>query len=164
MIKVHVWYGSKDQVAVGHAAMELSDGTYISWWPSQPLKQSDTNLVKGGSALVANCVPAYRNRRFRDDVSDEGRDPDVTIPLPELREADMKKYWLELQSDGTEYNLVHFNCSTVVYKVLEEGGALDFLSYDDKQKWNRTLAWTPGGVEEFCKDINRTTGAATGKW
>ena len=59
--KVYVWKSEGDN---GHASMELSDGTYISWWPLQGGKAE-----QGGSKDLA-----FPKQTVDTDQSGEGRD------------------------------------------------------------------------------------------
>ena len=70
-VKVYVWKPKGDD-SYGHASMELSDGTYISWWPEYGGKAQRTKHKAHG----------FQNRTLEDDVRDEGRDADLIFIIP----------------------------------------------------------------------------------
>ena len=98
-IKVYVWK-PKDDNGYGHASMELSDGTYISWWPLQggkaeqggskdlafPKQTVDTDQSgEGGDTVLKQTVVTDQSgegggdtvpkQTVDTDQSGEGRDP-----------------------------------------------------------------------------------------
>ena len=74
--KVYVWKSEGDN---GHASMELSDGTYISWWPLQGGKAQ-----QGGSGDLA-----FPKQTVGTDQSGEGKDPVLkqTVETDQPREG-----------------------------------------------------------------------------
>ena len=112
-IKVYVWKpegGNK----FGHASMELSDGTYISWWPEYGGKAQQTKKKASG----------FQNRTLDDDVRDEEKNPDYTFIIPAkvgLDEGNIKRWWASMKS--TEKWSVFNNCCGAVKRAFEAGGA-----------------------------------------
>ena len=129
-IKVYVWTPEGDNV--GHASMELSDGTYISWWPEDAVK------------LPVTKIPGFQNRTLEEDVRDEGRNPDYTFIIPAkvgLDEARIKRWWASMKSKE-EYNLLFNNCCDAVKRAFEAGGT------------KVTTSWieTPTKMIEYMQD------------
>ena len=126
--KVYVWKSEGDN---GHASMELSDGTYISWWPLQvakvqhfgskglafPKQTVDTDQPGKGGDLV-------QKHTLDDDVQDEGRNPDLVFVVPSkvhLKEDGIKSWWENIESKD-DWNLCN-NCYGAVKRAVETGGA-----------------------------------------
>ena len=74
---------------VGHAALALSDGTYISWWPDQS--------VSPNSGFQS---PSYRVHSFEDDCNAEGSLPDVSGRIRDLDEGIMRSWWVRVADKG----------------------------------------------------------------
>ena len=156
-IKVYVWK-PKDDDSYGHASMELSDGTYISWWPLQggkpqklgskglafPKQTVDTDQPGEGNVPVQKqtvdtdqpgegSVPVQK-QTLDDDVQDEGRNPDLVFVVPSkvgLKEDDVKSWWENIQSKD-DWNLCN-NCYGAVKRAVETGGAKVDASFTETQ-------------------------------
>ncbi|KAG5889739.1 hypothetical protein JTB14_018961 [Gonioctena quinquepunctata] len=92
---------------VGHLSMELSDTTYISFWPKEHhgwKKRSEGNT-------------------YRDDLDAEGRDPDNILYLPPgmVNQDRIKRWWKGFMRHGS-YNLLLKNCASIVREALRRGG------------------------------------------
>ena len=131
-IKVYVWKPKGDD-RYGHASMELSDGTYISWWPEY-----------GGKAeQKTKRAPGFQNRTLEDDVRDEERNPDRTFIIPSkvgLEEGEIKKWWAKKKSEE-KWNIFN-NCCDAVKGAIEAGGA----------KVATTWIETPDKIIEYMED------------
>ena len=130
-IKVYVW--TPEGGNVGHASMELSDGTYISWWPEYGGKAQQTAMK----------APGFQNRTLEDDVRDEGKNPDYTFIIPAklgLDEGSIKRWWASMKSTE-KWSLLN-NCCGAVKRAFEAGGA------------KVTINWieTPTKMIEYMKD------------
>jgi hypothetical protein len=151
---VYIWQLRFQDKAVGHASILLSDGTtYISWWPS------------GVNAKLLPLLDEYystphiKGRSYEADVADEnGREPDLVLPICNLDEAAIKAWWSTY--DGDEANLWVLsgaNCSATVYQALERGGAIDRLTTAERDMYCEIhnqgplpfTAWTPGAIADL---------------
>ena len=131
-IKVYVWKPKGDD-SYGHASMELSDGTYISWWPEYGGKGEQTK----------HKAPGFQNRTLDDDVRDEERNPDRTFIIPSkvgLDEGEIKKWWAKKK--GEEKWNVFNNCCDAVKGAIEAGGA------EVAKSWIET----PNKIIEYMED------------
>ena len=111
-IKVYVWKPKGDD-SYGHASMELSDGTYISWWPEY-----------GGKAEQAKKkAHGFQNRTLEDDVRDEERNPDRTFIIPSkvgLDEGEIKKWWAKKKAKRSGiYSTIVVMQSKVQLRLVE---------------------------------------------
>ncbi|KAK3104732.1 hypothetical protein FSP39_008902 [Pinctada imbricata] len=148
-VKVIIWkYTSLRNV--GHAALELSDGTYISWWP---MLKKDNNFK--GMATAMKSVEAMKDRTFekdKDKDEGEGREPDeiVEIPVSQEQEQAIKNWWTGVLANHNErYHLRTNNCSTMVYRALREAGCF-------KAKREPVVsAWTPNMVLKYAKQCQK---------
>lgn len=106
---VHIWkMSSKNGFHVGHASISLSDGYYISWWPKDA----------GKKCLLKQVTPCSA-RSYEQDCEEEEGDPNtIKIPVTSAQEEVMKEYFEKLLQTKLKYNLLHKNCSTVVYEIL----------------------------------------------
>jgi len=113
---------------VGHAALALRDGTYISWWPSESV---DSN---------------FRSRSFgvqtlEQDLRAEGMLPSVEQEIDGLHEDVIRSWWVRVAERGFaipytfEHNLKtsHFdlwqtNCSNIIAIALRLGGCERILA------------------------------------
>ena len=82
-VTVYIWppHGTK----VGHASMELPDGTYISWWPANKSSKS-----KSGFKAVLST--ANLSDSLEEDEMTEGANPNEYV-IPELNVTAIKAWW-----------------------------------------------------------------------
>ena len=98
--------------------MELSDGTYISWWP---------NWYGGDGGKAEQTLmkaPGFQNRTLEDDEQSEGRESDYTFEIPAkvgLDEETIKHWWASIKT--REKWSIFNNCCDVVKRAFEAGGA-----------------------------------------
>ena len=166
-IKVYVWKPKGDD-SYGHASMELSDGTYISWWPLQggkaqqggsgdlafPKQTVNADLSGVGRDPVLKHTAdtdqpgegrdLVRKHTLDDDVQDEGRNPDLVFVVPskvDLKEDDIKSWWENIETKD-EYNLCN-NCYGAVKCAVEAGGA----------KVDETFTETQSGLIKYMEEM-----------
>ncbi|KAK3611764.1 hypothetical protein CHS0354_014113 [Potamilus streckersoni] len=147
-IKVYIWNFQGKREAWGHASMSLSDGTHISWWPS------DGNERKSfkGNAVKA---PSEHCMTLDDDINSEyGTEPDVThtIPTGYINEEAIKIWWQPFSKEEN-WRVLDQNCSTVVYKALCAGSALSFFPASEKRQYESVSIWTPKSVDKFVQRL-----------
>ena len=130
-MKVYVWMPSGG--LVGHSSLELSDGTYISWWPDEN-KNKDLPLV---------TLKGHASSGLEEDIDGEGRNPTHTFTLTRRYvEKKIKQWWNKFKYEGS-YILATTNCCWVVYKALTEGGA--------PSKFN--VVWQPEDVKNYAASL-----------
>eukprot|EP00483_Globobulimina_turgida_P004560 UN04569 len=129
---VYVWSFDGTKSNWGHVSLELSDGTYISWWPRSGLK----------SVNALSKVYARPNYSKQSDIKAECAQPTYTIHKYLKDENAIKHWWKEFRKSGS-YCAAGMNCAKVVYTALKQGGA--------KFKGHK-LIWTPDDiVKNLCK-------------
>lgn len=141
--------------AVGHASMQLSappggTPTYISWWPHD---QDRKTIPFVGLAFDA---PHYDDQTYEEDVSLEGtvvngvrvgKEPDLALSIWNLDEHAALDWWQPYNADpSNRWNALASNCSTIVFKALQAGGALQGLSAGEMELYCQNLPWTPNDV------------------
>jgi hypothetical protein len=118
---IFVWSPHGKQV--GHASMALSDGTYVSWWPSGDVFNS----------------PAESYGIRNDKSGEAGKNPDyASAPIEALDEGKISSWWAEIsgrkpgdysasrhevRSAVGRFELLNgANCSNMVIRALVVGG------------------------------------------
>ncbi|RZB39335.1 hypothetical protein BDFB_011436 [Asbolus verrucosus] len=101
MTKIYFWH--KDNI--GHVSLELSDRTYISYWPE-----------------ATNRKNTIETRTYEDDVAAECRHPDEILDLPDgiMDETKTKLWWIDYVNNN-RYHLPLKNCALVVRRALIMG-------------------------------------------
>jgi len=145
MATVHVWYpllkaptggvpksgeaavqkGLSAIENVGHAALGLDDGTYISWWPDHAVSR-DSGFRSSG----------FSTQSFAADIAAEGAKPGLSQPIRGLAEDVIRSWWVRVAERGfaipytiennpktTHFDLWRTNCSNIVAIALRLGGA-----------------------------------------
>ncbi|KAK3611767.1 hypothetical protein CHS0354_014117 [Potamilus streckersoni] len=143
-IKVYIWNFQGFKEAWGHASMSLSDGTYISWWPSG----GDERKSFKGMAVKA---PPVHDRTLDDDIQDEeDKQPDVIHIIPDgyINEEAIKEWW-ESFKVVEDWHAVNQNCSTVVYFALCNGLALKILPDREALQYDSAPIWNPNLLNKF---------------
>ena len=165
--KVYVWKSEGDN---GHASMELSDGTYISWWPLQGGKaqqggSGDLAFPKqtvgtdqsseGRDPVLKQTVETDQPHEGRDpvlkqtlddDVQDKGRNPDLVFVVPskvDLKEDDIKSWWENIETKD-EYSLCN-NCYGAMKRAVEAGGT----------KVDESFTETQGGLIKYMEEMRK---------
>ena len=157
---VHIWRNASGNV--GHVS--LSVGTqYVSFWPSDSAGKKD---VKIGTTHEPAFPSSYKvDRRL------EQRDCDHAVTLHKIDEPALLKCWETFKTNPKSYNMVKYNCSTVVAWLLQEGSAMtpgstSGISISDWvtnpiQRWLLKLKyfgdqidmWTPDDVHRYGLQI-----------
>ena len=127
-MRAFIWFADGNRI--GHSSLELTNGTYISWWPAD-----NKNSGKKMNKLGAHFVTGYNQETLQDDIEAEGGSPTKVVDLDDLglNEEEMEEYWTGFISGGT-YTLLGTNCCKVVYDVLRAGGASISIN----------VVWSPG--------------------
>jgi hypothetical protein len=147
-VTVYIWPQSKGESKFGHAAMQISErGSYVSWWPGG----------EGASpfSLLPGVVhPASSPLNLRQDIEWEGgKHPEsYTIEHHGLNEQEMERFYRNEYGivGDHKYRLRRKNCSTMVFKVLEAGGATNLVRAPFFQ-W----IWTPNQVREYAISLQK---------
>ena len=152
--RVNVWLiGPSDQF--GHASLTLSDGTYVSWWPSV-----SRDRKKHGSNIYE--APAESKRKFDDDVRCEGRLPDAVVSVEGVDQAAIRVWWNGFTQDTSNtWHTLTCNCSTVVVRALVAGGGRQRLELWRYPAFYASQffsgVWTPHGVLQFAQEVDSAT-------
>ncbi|KAK3582636.1 hypothetical protein CHS0354_001681 [Potamilus streckersoni] len=134
-IKFYVWLPHGDNI--GHSSMTLSDGTHISWWPS------DQELKKKSSLMSMLISPASLNQTLDEDIYLEGNiKPDGEYTLPDG--------FIDEDAIMLDQNFCH-----VVFKALEEGGAWKFITDEDVKKHGNKLL-KPVDIDTLLKKLENS--------
>jgi len=142
---VYIWKYRGSTVAWGHASLSLSNGTYISWWPSpagrDPKISSSLSDIYTADPIIG--------RKFENDVRDEQQNPDQIIYINGLDEAAIEKWWNDFRKNN-KWKTLSTNCSFVAAQGLKVGGGGQpwWVSADN-------LVWTPTDVAGFARDVQR---------
>jgi len=146
-VTVFVWnYLGKD-VAWGHASLQLSTGTYISWWPQGQNRQSMPLLPQ------VYTVDAYPNQTYADDVNLEfGHEPDWRLIVGGLDESKIQNWWQGFKTTHQWSTLVQ-NCSTTVADALWAGGASGILTSRERDNLQAIVWWTPNDALLFAQAL-----------
>ncbi|XP_053386422.1 uncharacterized protein LOC123538672 [Mercenaria mercenaria] len=133
-IVVHVW--RPDASHVGHCALDLGDGTYISWWP-----ESQCDAKNPRARAVANTSHSI-------DIEGEGgRQPNsYRIHVSDGELNAIKRWWRGFK-DKADYQIVSNNCSTVAYYAQE--AAFPFLEVLNDE----VDVWVPKAIEMVAEDL-----------
>ncbi len=91
---------------------------------------------------------AGRDRRFEDDVRDEGMDPDVQIKIKGLNEAKIKAWWNDFKKNN-KWESLGQNCAWVTINALIRGA--DKLPQDYWRAY--AMPHTPNDAERFAKMV-----------
>ena len=111
-ILVYIWYPRLSPFQVGHAALTLSDGTHISWWPTEKTEGKKSKKCSRGVGSLD------------EDIRLEGRRPDeiFEIRISRRNESTIKSWWISFRRSGKKYDLSKLNCCNIVVNALEAGG------------------------------------------
>ncbi|MFD9633995.1 hypothetical protein [Streptomyces violascens] len=149
--KVYIWSYRGTFEAFGHASLNLSDGTYISWWPSGMSVKTIPGLP---DELKAEAVP---DQTYEKDKELEGYSPDIIITIPGGDEgvsiSDITRWWGNFKDDkGNKYQLDGQNCAKTVADALFAGGAGQLLG-GTSGSWRRVSPWYPWVAQNFAAAI-----------
>jgi len=115
-----IWYDANgnevDKSPYGHIALQLSDGTYISFWPGEHL----------GSLDVGREVEPSMNRTYLDDYNGEHQTDSKTLQIRGLDEGRIKKWWNNGRGHG-KFSSGN-NCADIVTEALRQGGLVPWTS------------------------------------
>ena len=88
-VTVYIWLPHGLGITrVGHASMELPDGTYISWWPENKSKKS-----KAGANSIATTAVLHDS--LAEDIEEEEGELPLKFVIPGLNVARIKAWWNE---------------------------------------------------------------------
>ena len=154
---VYVWsYFSGDHTrekAIGHAALHLSDGTHISWWPTSDGKPISLENMPNLPNVFKS--PANQGQTFTADMALEKAEPDHRIVILGLDEEAIKKWWITFNTKDNEWSLLDQNCSTTVKDALLVGlaGRVQRLSPTDFIWVRHIRVWRPDMVVRLANKL-----------
>jgi hypothetical protein len=161
--EVYVWDPHVD--GYGHAAIKLTNGSYISWWPAgggTKAQQYWTGRPGGGHSYAEDIGPGG-----------EGKGPDHTYDLGNncLDEAAMWT-WYTTNFSGSpdpKWSVLRNSCSDVAHQAINAGSSFTNPCYLSISHSN--LFWTPKdlGAYAYCQSRwcqSKANGAlnATGRY
>ncbi|XP_060594126.1 uncharacterized protein LOC132748500 [Ruditapes philippinarum] len=134
-IVVYIWRPSGD--LVGHSSLQLSDGTYISWWPEGDCGPSNPRAKAAPIDSLENDIAEEDDRQphaYKIKVSNEEQNAIV-------------RWWTAFKAKA-DYNFIANNCSTVVFYAQE--AAFPFIS-----RLNDEIhVWVPEAIEMVAHDLS----------
>ncbi|XP_063438850.1 uncharacterized protein LOC134719833 [Mytilus trossulus] len=147
---IYIWDSSKKKF--GHASMELSDGTYISWWPRPEAHSlyTEVKLTDKGRPPVTKTVVVNPCKNMRmdtlpavcfikvrpiladsyiDDVELMGDKADHVVMLRKrlLDEDRVYHFWKKTKEVHQPYILGTNNCADMIFRALRIGGATAYV-------------------------------------
>ncbi|PSN51180.1 hypothetical protein C0J52_06048 [Blattella germanica] len=136
MIKVYLWNMTTSRW--GHLSLELSDGTYISFWPKE------TRGFKKASLGTS----------YESDVKSEGSSADDILELPDdiVDQEEIKSWWKDYVLNN-QYSLVFNNCAQVVKEALVKGGIAKYMDEETTRAY--VTATTPLQVYVWAASCRR---------
>ena len=140
-VTVYVWLPTAG--AVGHASMQLENGTYISLWPSEGVTKTNKMKSQHGARIGSLDEDIYTMRS----------DPDRTFYISDLDEGAIQSWW---DNFDDKYNLIGQNCCNAVIGGLRAGGSDGKLSYSDREIYRTSLIWIPATVADYCRKLTDT--------
>ncbi|KAL3855438.1 hypothetical protein ACJMK2_014649 [Sinanodonta woodiana] len=144
LINVYIWDGKLGH-SVGHASFSLTDGTYISWWPS-----SDSYLL----SKAIGRTGIYKSLEEDIELQDK-RQPDAVFTLTSCVDEDAIHRWWNSFKNGSTYSVFNQNCCWVVFQALVNGSVLQFFPDDKRKYWKSLWVLTPSNLNDFLKDVSR---------
>ncbi|WP_062266869.1 hypothetical protein [Endozoicomonas arenosclerae] len=114
------------------------NSSYVSW------SFAEKDMIVGGFLARPKC------NAFQQDF--EGHGEPIVIELPSVNVAAMKHKWKLIRKNTSFYQLLGFNCSSVVARLLKAGvRSLDLVG--EYQKSNPWGFWTPFDVSKLAEQM-----------
>jgi hypothetical protein len=160
---VLVWYPKPK--AVGHAALALESGTYISWWP-----EGEKSGVQSANSVSSSIS---LDKRLEGGKGNPPKIPDyASAPIHGLDEAAIENWWLKVAKrakveghavrqqpnriSGGKYNLFAKNCSDVVLEALLLGGM--HKAFPITMAMTNNIVATPLYIRDLAEAMSGQTG------
>lgn len=171
-------------ISTGHAALESSEGVYISLYPAVEIERSPDEFSRILRATRDNDVPGL----FQPDYATESKAWCPSTRQVRIRNYDperLERFWAEYRRTTT-YNLTYRNCSSTVAKALEaaiEGAST--RAWGTKGGWKpllriaatpelwvaaqvrkraATMAWTPGLTLDYARALSMLADPRPSGW
>ncbi|SDV47602.1 HdeD family acid-resistance protein [Chitinasiproducens palmae] len=161
-------------ISTGHAALESSEGVYISLYPAVEIDRSPEDFARLLRATADNDVPGT----FQPDYLTESAawcESTVKVRVRNYDPVRLQAFW-DVYRRTPVYNLTYRNCSSTVAYALEAAveGAVGSLGGTDRgwraflrvlatpELWVAvqirrravTMAWTPGLVLDYARALS----------
>jgi uncharacterized membrane protein HdeD (DUF308 family) len=171
-------------ISTGHAALESTEGVYISLYPAVEIERSPEEFSRILRATRDNDVPGL----FQPDYATESKAWCPSTRQVLIRNYDperLERFWAEYRRTTT-YNLTYRNCSSTVAKALEaaiegasarawgkKGGWKPFLRIAatpelwvaaQVRKRAATMAWTPGLTLDYARALSMLADPRPSGW
>ena len=132
--KIHMWLPRSD--ISGHASLELSNGTYISW-------RSDENNLKWPD--------------LKEDTSIQKQGPDLTFTARGLDNMGIEKWWNDLKTLGWHHWVTPHNCYSDVVSALRAGGSERKLTTRQRWYYKSILFWNAEKLSYYATDLESSS-------
>ena len=126
-----VYYWEPHGSSVGHAAVRLDNGTYISWWPVHPGSLTDIGI---------------NHRYLQIDQAYEGNLNPEIIHVDYLDEKAIGIWWKNYLKQHHGYNAATNNCATIAKDALNAGMSGSPNSMKP--------IWTPADVKDYANVLS----------
>jgi hypothetical protein len=157
-------------ISTGHAALEMTPGTYISLYPAVEIDRSPSEFFNLLKAVKENDVPGT----YQPDYATESKawcPSSRKIEFMDYNREGLLAFWNRYRQ-AEVYNLTRRNCSSSVSYALES--ALDgVLAERGRHRWQvmrillmpelwiaaqirrraQVMAWTPGLTLDYCRAL-----------
>lgn len=137
---------------VGHTALTVRN-VYISFWPDGEAGKKDLKIKRSQPSMFA--------QHLREDISNEGNRPPITINIPNPDEKRLLDYIASIRRNTPRYQIARNNCSHIVAMALMQGANSkpSFKPHAGHySRFGRILGrgiWTPVQVLQFAKEIKQ---------
>ncbi|KAL3855433.1 hypothetical protein ACJMK2_014644 [Sinanodonta woodiana] len=143
-VSVYVWecqYGTP--FSFGHASISLSDGTYISWWPTQK-----SSLISKAFGTTGTYI-----RSLEEDISlQNNRRPEVFKLTSCVDEDAIQRWWRDFRTVSS-YSGIYKNCCYVVFHALVSGTVFQLFPDDKRRYWKAISLWRQSHLKRFLNEL-----------
>ncbi|QHF44927.1 hypothetical protein PspS35_14495 [Pseudomonas sp. S35] len=121
--------------------IEKRNTNYVSWWPAIPVRGFNTESQK-------------RKLFLESDLIAEGQVPHLVYRVYGLDVANMRNEWFKIRNKpDAHFQMLRKNCSTIVFRVLKAGGALDKLPTAKHIWFANNLYLAPLNIMQICNEL-----------
>jgi len=133
-MKFYYWEPDPERSkSYGHVAIELENGTYISFWPDVKHFRAtrEGNRITG---IKSMCFPSFKDevQKLLTDEEKKEREkyqwkllyPDKIIPIMSMNEMAIEEWFVNFKSTDPKWTLLTQSCSNVIHEALCKGSTL----------------------------------------
>lgn len=158
-------------ISVGHVALELPSGTYVSHYRDLEVSQLPNSLLAAVGPQPENYVPGLFRSSYEEEQTQWGA-AHFQVQFYNFSQRRLTAFWVGYKQDTT-YNIVNRNCSTLVAAALDASleGALschrpwrrltsllitpDFWQVAFIRNRAESTTWTPGLIRDYAEPLAR---------